>query len=612
MLQAMRNNTRIILWVTVIAFVLLIFLVWGADLSLNKGHKPGVIGSVNGQPIMVSDYQALVAQNRQMASQNRELQPSDYLRIEEDSWDALVEETLLRQEAAREGIRVHDAEVKTVLLENPPPMFRQSPTFQNDKGQFDVNLYRSALRNASSDQLLAMEAMVRNSLPLEKLQANLVSAAKVTDDEVRRNWLETSEKAKASWVLIPLPTVSGTDPGDAELQTYFDSHKDDYKLPRRADVNYVTVPRKASAADSASLVADLRDFRKEALDAARSEATGDENLASSDFETLVMTFSQGPNAAQGGLSTGFLSPVEMTPAMRRAVENLPVDSVSEPFQDGVFYHIVQVVDDTTATPEGATGPERRIQIRDLALRIGPSDSTVSEIRNQLDEAKNLAQSSGLAAAAEKHGLTVQSQAGVTASGLAGALSSIPNLASFALHNPKGTVSRVYEINNAWFLLEIAEVKEPGYPTFEEAKQRVIFDAKRERQFDLSKRVADQLSGRVKMGQTLEDASAQDSITVNVSPEFTRSSGVPSLNRENEPELVGAAFSIPVGQVSAPIKTGSGWVLIRVDERPEVDEAQYTQQAPMIRMNLTRAKQNQLYQAWIEELRAKANIKDFRT
>ena len=48
MLQALRQNMKVLLWITIIFFILLIFLVWGADLQLGGEPQPNVAGLING------------------------------------------------------------------------------------------------------------------------------------------------------------------------------------------------------------------------------------------------------------------------------------------------------------------------------------------------------------------------------------------------------------------------------------------------------------------------------------------------------------------------------------------------------------------------------------
>ena len=71
--------------------------------------------------------------------------------------------------------------------------------------------------------------------------------------------------------------------------------------------------------------------------------------------------------------------------------------------------------------------------------------------------------------------------------------------------------------------------------------------------------------------------------------FTRVSMVPGLGRLNE--AVGAAFGLPVGATSAPVKTEEGVFVLRVDARVSADraawEAQKNQQRQQLLLRLRR-------------------------
>jgi hypothetical protein len=53
------------------------------------------------------------------------------------------------------------------------------------------------------------------------------------------------------------------------------------------------------------------------------------------------------------------------------------------------------------------------------------------------------------------------------------------------------------------------------------------------------------------------------------------------------------------------------VILRVDEKIPVDETAFATQAPQIRQNLLGIKQSQIYNAWMEGLRTKAKVEDYR-
>jgi parvulin-like peptidyl-prolyl isomerase len=608
MLQAMRQNTKVILWVTIIFFVLLIFLVWGADLQGPGGggsRDPGAIGKVNGEPIPVAAYQNAVAQNRRFAtSQGRDLQPSDLLFIEEDSWNSVVDEMLLVQEAERRGLRAHDSEIRTVLLNEPPQIIRTDPNFLNEQGQFDLNRYRQLLLDPATPEsfLLSLESYVRANLPLQKLAGIIQASAKVTDAEVRRTFVEQNERVRATYVLVDaVRQTVDTEVADAALAEHFQANQEDYRFPRRADIDYVFVPRQATSADTLQLLADLREFRREALGA--KDASPDDVMAS-DFETLATTFSDGPNADEGGLSAGYITPDEMTPAMQEAVGDLAVGEISGPFLDGGFYHIVQIVDEKI---EGDAG--RSVQIRDLALRVGPSDSTVAAVRERLDAVREAAAAGNLDSAAEAAGLTVSRAGGVSADGIVPGLAAIPRVADFALHNEVGTVSRVYETNSGSYVLEVAAIHDPGVPALDVVRERVRQDVLAERRFAAAREIADRISEAVAAGDSLGAAAEAEGLSTTAATPFTRQSGIPGLGRD--PDVIAAAFTLPEGEASLPVRGARGWVILRVDEKIPVDETAFATQAPQIRQNLLGIKQSQIYNAWMEGLRTKAKVEDYR-
>ena len=601
MLQALRQNTKIILWITVFFFILLIFLVWGADLQFGSGPQPGTIGSVNGEAIPTAAYQTLLAQNRQFASaRGQDLQPTDYIVIEEQAWNSIIDEILLGQEAERRGLTAQDSEVRAVLLNNPPASIRTVPQFLNSQGQFDLNIYRQVVTSPSTPESfkLQLEGIVRATLPLEKMQDLIVSGAKVTDAEVREAYINQSERAKITYTVVPMGTET-PEFTDAELQAHFEKTKDQYSVPNRANLAFVTIPRAATSADSLGIIQELREFAEEARLAEQENA----DVRYSDFATLALTFSDGPNADDGGLSAGYLTEEEMSPSFKTAVQGLSAGQISEPFRDGAFMHVVKVED--IKEDEGGAS----LQLRDLALRIQPSDSTLVAARDQLDLVREQALIEGLSTAANAHGLDVQTVADVHPGGIVPGLASVPGIAEFAVDSPAGTISRVYETNSGWFLVEVTEVKGAGPLTFEEVKSSVQADLLREKRFEATKAQADQLAGAAKLSNNLGATARGQSLSVQDSVQVTRNIGIPGLGREAE--VMVSIFSMNEGEVSSPMKTTRGWVVVQLDETLPIDEAQYQQQAPVIRQNLLNLRQEMLYNAFMDDLRSKAKIEDFR-
>jgi peptidyl-prolyl cis-trans isomerase D len=612
MLQTFRNNMKLVLWIVVVFFVLLIFLVWGANLnfggqSTSRPHA-NVIGLVNGQPIEAATYQQLLSMNRQqMERQGQSLEPGDEMRLEDETWSLLVDELLMQQEAKKRGLEVHDSEVRASLLNSPPAIVMQSPSFRTPQGQFDFAKYQQVLRDPSTpvEFLLQLEAYVRDSLPTQKLQALVQAGAKVTDEELRRQYAEENEKVKVSYVAMHVGGAA-QDPNipQADLEAYYKAHADQYKLPRRVDLTFIAIGRQATSVDTARVHADLTQYANEARQAETARVSGQQNLSVSDFATLAASFSEAPNADQGGLTPDFVKLTDLSPAQAAAVAPLQPGQVSDPFLDGGMGHIVQLAEDKIENGQ------RLVKVRDLGVRIAPSDSTVQANQDELEKVRIEAMSSGLKEAARKHNMGTRTVSDVLATGITPGLASLPEIGLWAHRQKTGTLSRVLSASHAWFLVEVGEFKPEGIAPLEQVKKRVESDLLRERQLEASKPRIDGLAARIRGGTPFEVAAQMDSLKVNTAPEVTRTLGVPGLGRD--PDVLAVAYKLPVGQISDPIRSPRGWVLLRVDDHPPLDWAAFDAKKDQLRQRSLVTKENQLMTEFLQELRAKAKIVDYRS
>ena len=77
MMRTMRENTKVILWIVVVAFVVTIFAVWGLDLRTgDPTADPNLIGKINETPVTRAQYQTfyeMLANQFRAASSTRSL-----------------------------------------------------------------------------------------------------------------------------------------------------------------------------------------------------------------------------------------------------------------------------------------------------------------------------------------------------------------------------------------------------------------------------------------------------------------------------------------------------------------------------------------------------------
>ena len=77
------------------------------------------------------------------------------------------------------------------------------------------------------------------------------------------------------------------------------------------------------------------------------------------------------------------------------------------------------------------------------------------------------------------------------------------------------------------------------------------------------------------------------------------------------EAVGAAFSLPVGAVSEPIKTSTAVFVLRVDRRVPADSAVWLKQKDTQRQTVLRTLRQQRVEEFLADLRQVAKITDNR-
>jgi foldase protein PrsA len=120
--------------------------------------------------------------------------------------------------------------------------------------------------------------------------------------------------------------------------------------------------------------------------------------------------------------------------------------------------------------------------------------------------------------------------------------------------------------------------------------------------------ADQVEAKLKAGGNFADLAKQYSTDTSTKDKggelgfFGRGQMVPAFQN--------AAFALPVGATSAPVKSPFGWHIIQVEERKPATKATLAASAPQIKAQLTTQAQAQQVPVFLQQLRAKANIQVF--
>lgn len=596
MMKQMRENTKVILWIVVVAFVVTIFAVWGLDLRGSGGGISGgqynVLGEVNGVKITRDHYQAVY---EQLAAQMRAASPSGRISyaqqemIHDQTWDNIVTSILTEQEIEELGITVADDEVVAFLRTSPPPEIQQY--FLDENGKFDFAAYQNALNNPEADWT-AVEALARQRIPMIKLNEHLISQVHVSPFEIRRSYEEESVLFTAEYVSFPIADedVSDYTPSEDEVREYYDTHPEEFRVGERSVVEYVKIPIEPTASDLDDLMYTV--------------ATLHEQLAAGEeFDIIAKTYSQAPTSSVGG-ETGFITASQRDTAVMSQVSIMNPGQVSQPIQteDGVY--IVKLLETEKE------GEEARYNLQEIFIELEAGTQTVDSLVGLARDLQSQAVEKGLADAANELGLTAEKTEPFQRNFPITGLGFAPSVNRFAFANEVGTVSGVIGDEDNYYVCRVDQRLPEAIRPLEEVQTSIESTLRFERQKRMAHRKAEAFYRKLMTASDnfVDAASAYDYDVQRPDP-FRVADPVGDLPPFSP--FAYAAFDLYVNAVSPPIESRGAYYVLQVLERTTVDEEEFENRAPAIAERLLQEKTQAYVLYWYEQLREGAEIKDNR-
>jgi peptidyl-prolyl cis-trans isomerase D len=559
------------------------------------------VAVVNGREILYQDFQRAVADRRQQEQQQLQqrgstqtLTQDDDRRIENEVFDQMVMDVLLTQEYARRHIVVTDDEIKVYAREMPPDWMLSQPELQTN-GQFDMAKYQRYLSSSVAKQqglLALLESHYRSEIPKRKLQDQIASGVYVTDAELWRTWRDQNDSVVASYVAFH----AAADPAaakaisDDDLRKYFDAHKAEFKHPGRAVLSVVEITRSLSAADTAAARAKAVALRNEIIGGAK-------------FETIADR--ESPNAAGPGGDLGKGVKGRFVPEFEKAAYALKVNEISEPVLTSFGWHLIRV-----DSRKGDT-----LSAHHILVPITISDSAAARLDRKAD---SLSTEAGTATDPKKFDdavkalkLTPTRVVATENQPVIAGNRTIPSVSAWAFGGAQvGESSDLFDDENGYYLARIdsLEAGSGDDPKFEQVKEDVRLKVLNQRQLDGYVDAAKQLVAAATPA-TLASVAQSKGLKVEQTPPFTRASYVPGIGQVNE--AIGAAFGLPLNTLSNPVRTDDGVFVLRVDRRVQADSAKWLSQKVVQRQQRTQGQQQQVVQAFLQDLRQSAKIEDRR-
>lgn len=595
----MRNNAKWIWLVIVVAFVGGFLLYQTSGLAGRAVITTSTaVAKVNGTEIGYLTWQNAATQLEQQQEQQigRGLTLDERAQLETQAFNDLVSDVLLQQEYARRGIGVTDAEIIEAAKTSPPPQFMQTPELQTD-GRFDPSKYQRFLSSPTARQqgLLAnLESYYRTEIPKQKLYNEIAGDVFPSDTRLWTAYHDLHDSATISEVNFK-PDVSKELKDavtDAEMHKYYDGHTKDFDHPGRASLSIVEIGRRPTAADTAATLKAVQALRAEIEKGAKfddvAKRESDDTVSGRDGGKL-------PMAGKGAY----------VPEFETAARKLSVGEISQPVLTQFGYHLIRL--------DEKKGDSLALHHILKSIKQGDSAAMVSDKR-----ADTLAKIAGSAtepakfdSAAAKLGLLV-SRVSVDEGSPAVYLGQVvPSASAWAFGGAKvGESSDLFDDDRGYYLVRLDSITQGGVQPFDAVKDEIRSRVARDKAVDALMPRAKAFASAA-AATSLEAAAKAQRLTVEKVGPFTRNMQVPQLGTLSE--AMGATFSkaLPVGVVSAPIKTADAVYVLRVDTRTAADSTRWLAQKLTQREQLLQVLRNQKIGLYLSALKQAAKIEDMR-
>ena len=593
----MRASAKYIWIIIVVLFIGGFLLVQTSGLLGRAPVTPTTaVASVNGEDILATTWYQTTQNLEQQATQasNQSISLDERQRLQDQAYDQLVTDALLRQEYRRRGITVTDDEILQAARFSPPPQLMQSPDLQTD-GQFDAAKYQRFLQSPMARQqglLQQLEQYYRTEIPKEKLFDQIANDVYASEEELWRRWQDSHDSAEVSFVAFEPDRIpdSAVRVSDDEIRAYYDTHKKIFERPGRAKVSIIIIPRAVTAADSAAV-------RAHAL-ALRARILGGEK-----FEDVARAESADSVSAAKGGALGSGAKGRFVAPFQTAAYALKPGEISQPVLTQFGYHIIRL-----DSRKGDT-----ITLHHILLRIQQSDSAAARTDRRADSLARMAASADQPAkfdsAARALHIPILRAQTIEGNSLTVDGRYIPSVGPWAFEGAKpGETSELFDAEDGYYLARLDSLTPGGTLSLDQAKQDIRTYFMRRKKIDA---LVPQATSFAKgaAASSLEGAAKLMNMEVVKTKPFTRVTGVPELAQL--PEAVGAAFTLPLHVVSAPIKASGGVVVERVDNRVPASRAAFEAQKEALRRQELQQLRQQRVREFLANLRTVAKIDDMR-
>jgi len=414
MFDAVRNNQRIVQ--IFLGLITLPFAFWGVDSYVRNSGAGSDVASVGDTKITVPQFDAALRERQdQMRQALGERFRPEMLNTPDARLSVLngmIDQRLLLIESSKNRLVTTDEALRDVIA--------RIPALQ-ENGKFSMEKYESALRAQGMSQP-QFEAKLRQDLTMRQLMGTVGDSAfvaqaqadtvmnlqleerqfneyrfpaeqfldkvKLAADAAQKYYdenkaqFEIAEQVKAEFLILSQDAIqSQATVSDAEVKSWYESHKDKYQQPEERRASHILIMAK-------------NDGEKAAAKAKAEDVLKEVRKAPAKFAELAKQYSQDPGSAKAGGDLGFFGRGSMVKAFEDTVFKQKEGEISDVLESEFGYHIIKLtgikaakvrsLDEVRADIEGEL--KRQTATRKFAEAAEAFNNTVYEQSDSLQPA----------------------------------------------------------------------------------------------------------------------------------------------------------------------------------------------------------------------------------